>query len=132
MRPRLRFALLLEVAACFGPVGIFWVMGLVLVPFQVRAVFERGFKEGPAELILSVIAGGIGLFGLAVVLRSIFFNKDLLVNPLFIIVMVVVGLAPLIPLILSGSVGWAIVGALPVLGTAHVLFLARRFLFRDG
>ncbi len=130
MRTALRTLLLIEMVVCFGPMTVMLMIGTLLVPIQVIALFaEPLLWEGPAEVIGLVLCGSIGLVTLLLLLDKIFDKTATVRRPWLVLAGAIVGMLALIEPLTSPSVGWRILAAMPLVAGLHVLFLGRRLLF---
>jgi len=131
MRAVLRALLLLEVLVCFGPMTLMLMMGALLVPVQVFALFDEPLLwEGPVQVIGSVLCGAAGLGTLIVLLSKLFeaSETDGIKRPWLVFGGALIGAIPLIDPLTSPIVAWRILGAMPIVAGVHVLILTRRFL----
>jgi len=131
MRWTTKTLLCLEVVVCFAPVVVLLLLGVLLVPMQFVAInHEPLMWRGSASLLASIACGGIGLVTLVFMLGSIFFRRKPLASPWLICTGVAIGALPIVPMAVYGDPwGWKLVGALPLLATAHILYLGRAMLF---
>ena len=132
MRAPLKTLLVLELLVCFGPMTLMLMIGALLIPIQVAALFyEPLLWDGPVEVIGSVLCGAVGL-GTLLFLLGMLFEKsaaDTVKTPLLVLAGAIVGVIPLIDVVTSPSLGWRIAGAMPIVSGLHVMFLSRRMLF---
>jgi hypothetical protein len=121
-----RSLLIAEIFVCFAPVTALLSVGAVMVPFQFYAIaLEPLLWEGPAGLVACVTAGLIGLCTLLFVLSRLLSKPRPFERPVRILIGVLIGAAPLFYFALSGDGPMLIVVILPLLSTAHVLYLSR-------
>ena len=124
----LKALLLIEALVCFSPAAVILLIGAFMVPFQLAMLrAEPLLTGGPVYLISSVLAGFVGLGTLAYVLRSVLRGVPIQL-PIPVLGGVLVGLLPLWAIIAGDSTGLRIVAILPIVGTAHILFVSRRLL----
>lgn len=132
MHPALKTLLIIEVAVCFGPLVLWWGMGVVFVGIQVIGLFYS-FKEVALGLLMVsalVAAGAVGLMALLEVLRYIFNPSAALMNPKVTLLFVVIGLAPVFWMIYDVPwTPWILIGLVPMVATIHIVYLARQYLF---
>jgi hypothetical protein len=123
--------LCLEIVVCFAPVVLVLLLGVLLVPIQFVAInHEPLLWRGSATLLASVACGGIGLVTLFFMVGSIFFRRKSIASPWLICTGVALGALPIVPMAVYGDPwGWRVVGILPLVATAHILYLGRRILF---
>jgi hypothetical protein len=131
MRSVLRTLLLVEVVVCFGPMTVMLMMGALLVPIQVVALFiEPLLWEGPAEVIGMVVCGSIGLITMLFLLDTVFEETATVKRPWLVFAGASMGVISLVEPLTSPTVAWRVLGAMPIIAGMHVLFLSRRLLFR--
>jgi hypothetical protein len=131
MRDTTRFLLKLELLFCFGPCTAMLMAGAAM---SSHALIKG--SEGSILFLLFVLCGAIGLWTLLLVVSALFFNKETIENPKRIVFGVLLGAAPLIYLVIDelssgGEVQWGLFTAvvvLPLLSTAHILYLSRNLL----
>lgn len=132
MHVALKALLILEVIVCFGPLILWWGMGLVFVGIQFIGLFYS-FKEAALGLLMVsalVAAGTIGLMALLEVVRSIFNPLASLMNPKVTLLFAVIGLMPVIWIVGEGEwATWKLIGVVAMIGTLHIVFLGRHYLF---
>ena len=120
--------LLLEVAVCFLPLTLLLLLGALMVPFQVG--FLMMGELGSLYVIGAVLAGLAGLVALFIVLRWLLFRP---VNPFerrWTLALMCLGILPVLPIAVAGDTWfWKILGAVPLLCSAHLAYLAREYLF---
>jgi hypothetical protein len=130
LRAVFRTLLLIEVVVCFGPMTVMLLVGALLVPIQVIALFiEPLLWEGPAEVIGMVLSGSVGLMTLLFLLDKLFDEMATVKRPWLVLAGAVIGMIPLVEPLTSPTVAWQILAAMPIAAGLHVLFLSRRLLF---
>lgn len=135
MRGWARSLLLVEILVCFLPCALLLLMGAVMLPMQVVFLFEEPLNwEGAAEVVLSVACGVIGLCALFFVVSRLLSGSERIEKPVPVLGGVLIGAAPLLRSLLlvlpaGGDADWwtlTFTVVLPLLATAHVLFLSRK------
>jgi hypothetical protein len=122
---RMKAVLVAEVVICFGPAAALLLLGALMVPLQLRAfVAEPVLSAGPVQVILLVIAGFIGLGALLFLLQKLF-RDDTIERPIPVLAAVLLGTAALLPIVMGDSALMRMVALLPLVATAHILFLSR-------
>jgi len=132
MRALFKTLLVLEVAVCFGPMTLMLMIGALLIPIQVIALFLEPFHwEGPVQVLGSVLCGAVGLGTLFLLLDKLFSapGTATIERPRLVLVGAIVGIIPLLDVVTSPSLVGRIVGAMPIVSGLHLLFLSRRILF---
>ena len=132
MRGACKTLLMLEILMCFGPMTLMLMIGALLIPIQIAAlIYEPLLWDGPVEVIGSVLCGVVGLATLLFLLSKLFEASSAapVKRPLLVFAGAIVGSIPLLDVVTSGSLGWQIVGAMPIVSGLHVVFLSRRILF---
>jgi hypothetical protein len=132
MRAALKRLLILEVVICFGPLILWWGMGLIFFGVQIVGLFHDFNEVAPGALLVFalVAAGAIGLMALLEVLRSIFNPSASLMNPKVTLLFAGIGLAPVV-WIVGGVpwVPWMLIGLVPMVATIHMVYRGRHYLF---
>jgi predicted membrane channel-forming protein YqfA (hemolysin III family) len=120
--------LLLEVAICFLPMTLLLLLGVLMVPSQLGFVIAG---EWSGMFLIAIVLMGIsGLVALFIVLRWLLIRPSHPLNARFVLLLMCLGILPLLPYAFAGdTVTWRVVGALPLICTAHVAYLAREYLF---
>ena len=129
MTPRAKALVMVEVLICFGPVSVLLILGLLIV--LVSLVMDPSHAAGNLDGLAMVIGGILGLIGLGALLRTVFSGKPPRMSRRVILVFTALGMASLLPLVI-GSVDilwWRLIGLLPMLAAAHLIYLARANLF---
>jgi len=132
MRPVLKMFLIIEVAVCFGPLILWWGMGLVMAALQIGMLFHDFAEVAPSALLVFALvgAGTVGLMALLEVLRSLFDPSASLMNPNITLLFVVIGLMPVIWMIYDAPwTPWILIGLVPMVATVHIIYLGRQYLF---
>lgn len=129
MRDRSRLLLIVEVLVCFAPAGAMLLIGAFMLPFQVSFLLKDPLSwEGPLTVICSVIGGLAGSGALLYVLYRLFHDDRPIERPIPVLIGMALGIAPLIPW--TGADGaLRLVALLPLICSAHIIFLSRRLLF---
>jgi hypothetical protein len=122
--------LFVEAVVCFGPAALFLPIGVMMVPLQIFVLFRTSEPwEGPLWLIGMVTGGLAGMIALCFVLAKLWDNSRI-ERPRLVLLGTAMGVAALVSY--AGGVPDSPVGAvvlgLPLLATAHILFLARDLL----
>ena len=118
--------LILEAVLCFGPVGAFLLLGVLMSPVWLIAALT-----GHPSMFLMTLGGAAGAYGLFSVLNKIIQPETDAPRPLIVWVCIAAGLCTLIPVtirFLNPNVLWLTLGA-PILATLHFMYLARQYLF---
>jgi hypothetical protein len=121
--------LLIEALVCFGPVGAFLALGVMTSPIWLIAALT-----GQPAMLLAVVGGCVGGFGLATLLTKIILPEAKVARASLVWVSIPVGFSALVPTaveFLNPDVLWLTVGA-PAFATAHFVYLARSYLFGRG
>jgi hypothetical protein len=132
--------LLLEVAACFGPITGMWLLGVLMAPFMLPDALKGEF--GALMTMFMVIAGTGGLVALCQVVKW-FFQPEGRMDRRWVLALMVIILLPLATVAIGESVDqwtkmrtsrrtdwWPVVMfTMPVLCSAHLVYLARGYLF---
>lgn len=123
--------LLIEVLICFGPMAIFLMLGITLVPIQFDALHRQPLLwEGPASVIGSVFCGMVGLVTLIYFLGLLFTSGSRPSRPTLVCLGVALGLLPVITFTISSDmIGLRILSLLPIAASLHILYLSRHRLF---
>jgi hypothetical protein len=130
LRPLTKVLVCVEVVVCFAPLLPVLLMGALLIPMQfVFLSHEPLLWRGSASLMASVACGAIGLVTLLFVLGKLLFGGTAIRSPWVIFIGVALGMLPIVPMAVSGDGWWRLFGALPLVASAHLLFLARGMLF---
>jgi hypothetical protein len=79
-----------------------------------------------------VLCGAIGLWSLVVLLGRVFGDPRRIEYPALVLAGAVIGALPLMDVVTSPSVLWRVAGAMPLVSTAHIIFLGRKSLFGSG
>ncbi len=119
---------LLEAVVCFGPLVVLLGLGLVQLPL----VFAAGEPQAFAWLFTALLIGGFcGLWALTKLLLILTRPQRQEVSPKAVVLMLLVGLVCLLGFFwrwqLTPSAAFMLV-FLPLVGSAHFLFLARGYL----
>ncbi len=127
----LKLVLVLEVVICFVPMAVLLLLGLLLTPLQFIALEREPLLwQGPVYLVGSVVFGSFGLATMAYVLWKLLRGADAIATPELVVLGAVIGVIPIVPMaIFAEPWGWKVTAILPLVVSAHVLFLARRFVF---
>jgi hypothetical protein len=128
--------LLIEVAVCFAPALLVLALGVIMLPVQIWFLFTRAGEDGTvgAIAVIALVAGGIaGTIALANVLLRILRPPSNFLARGWTLVGILAGAATLMPYALGpvDSVGWRLVGWMPLLCTFHLIYLSRGFLFTN-
>ena len=131
MRWTSKVLLCVEVVVCFAPVVLMLLLGVLLVPIQFVAINHEPLTwRDSATLLASVACGGIGLVTLSFTLGTIFFRRKPIAGAWLVCTGVALGALPIVPWVVYGDTWlWRLFGLLPLLATAHILYLGRGLLF---
>jgi hypothetical protein len=136
LRASTKILLTIEVVVCFAPIVLLLVVGVALTPMQSPVAIAEPLDWRSAVSVIGQVACGlIGFATLIYVLGKLFSGHGSISRPTLVCIGAALGALALVPLLLANSVGWKLVGLLPLAVAAHILFLARRMLFsswRDG
>lgn len=121
---------LLEAVVCFGPLVILLGLGLLQLPL----VFAEDQPQGAAWLFSGLLLGGFcGLWGVSQLVLRVIQPQRQVGSPRAIVLMLLLGIGCLLGFYwrwqLSPSATLMLI-VLPLLGSAHFLFLARDYLVR--
>tara|TARA_Y100000748_G_scaffold234895_2_gene198855 strand:- start:1510 stop:1998 length:489 start_codon:yes stop_codon:yes gene_type:complete len=121
---------LLEAVVCFGPLVILLGLGLLQLPL----VFAEDQPQGAAWLFSALLLGGFcGLWGVSQLVLRVIQPQRQVGSPRAIVLMLLLGIGCLLGFYgrwqLSPSATLMLI-VLPLLGSAHFLFLARDYLVR--
>ena len=109
LRAVLRTLLLVEIVVCFGPMTVMLMMGALLIPVQVIALFaEPLLWEGPVEVIGMVLSGAVGLGTLLFLLDKLFDETATVKRPWLVFAGAIIGMLSLIEPLTSPMVAWRI------------------------
>ena len=135
MKPATRFLLQLEAAVCFAPAAVLLLLGLIALPSQLYFLFANADEHiGVTLLLAAVTLGGIaGLVALTNLLSWIMNPSSSFMGRWWTLAGAVVGGAALLPYTIGpvDSHWWRLVGLLPLICSAHLIYLGRDFLFTD-
>ena len=126
--------LLAEIAVCFIPISILLWLGIVMLPMQVwyLATTEAVHFTGALLLVAYVAAGICGLIALYCVMRWLLYGIRANLRPKIVLFLMCVGLTPLIFVALHPEAEWKFMVVLPLICSAHLLWLSRDYLFVDA
>ena len=124
--------LVIELVVCFGPAALQWLLGMIIIPLTL--IYGPKYELGTLLALASVVAGTLGLYALLTVTTMIFSGKPSKHSPRVLLTFALIGLVPLLPLALgtTDSPWWRLVGLLPFVGAAHLIYLAREQLFMSS
>ena len=151
----LKAAFCLELVVCFGPAMSLLILGVMMLPLWVASLGVAVLKSlglvavvdsGPgglwASLVLigAVVTGVFGVLGVARLVYLLLRPGGVLPRPYATLGLVIAGILGLClyngvvqPTDLETEpVAFALLFALPLLGTAHLLYLARRSIWSPG
>jgi hypothetical protein len=121
MRRTARILLVAEVIVCFAPITLVLVLGVIITPLQAGLMVAG---EPMALLILLVVGAGVGgLVALNAVVQWILRRPTDLMKPRVVRILASLGILALLPFATS----W--VGILPLICSAHLMYLARAYVF---
>ncbi len=128
-----KFLVIVEVAVCFIPVSLIWLISLVLTPFQLQILFIDGFDSegasGSMLVILSTVAGFCGLTAVFGVLMQLFHPEANLIPPRALLLLGSIGFVPLAYFTFTSEGVGPLVFGIPMLVGVHLAYLARNRLF---
>jgi hypothetical protein len=133
MRGLARQLLAFEILICFLPNSLLLLVGMVLLPMQVRFRLQNSlYWEGSVLTIAMVACGIAGLCSLVSVVSALFAGRERIESPVPVLGGVVLGAAPLLcqfVLVLAEGVSWDglwfVLIVMPLVATAHILYLSR-------
>ena len=121
---------LLEAIVCFGSLVLLLGMGLVALP----AAFAGGAHSQFAwQLVTMLTLGFIGLWGLTQLVLKVVYPQRQVAAPQAIVITLLMGIASLLifhQLMALSRAATTTLVVLPLLGSAHFLFLGRDYLVR--
>jgi len=144
MRGWARGLLLVEIFVCFTPCMLMLLVGTMMVPTQLFFLFREPLDWlGAAWLLFSVAGGIVGLLTLIFVVSRLLGHRENFARPVVLLGGILAGIAPLlltlvIAVVATGEVEWGtltVTTVLPLLASAHILFLSRHLLlasFREA
>jgi hypothetical protein len=123
--------LLLELTICFAPVAILLFLGMFIIPMGL--IFGPTLELGNLAALAMVVAGALGMHALLTVVSALMSGKRPKLSPRLILIFAAIGCVPLLPIVIGrvDSSWWRLVGLLPLLAGAHVIYLARAHLFEQ-
>jgi len=130
MKPIYRILILLEVVLCFGPATIMLALGSLFIPATILGV--SSIQAQSILLLLPIVGGALGLVALICIVLHIFNPTKGYIKPAKMRVFILCGLFAIISsfLMLGGNkYGWVFY-LLPILGTLHLTYLGRAYVFR--
>jgi hypothetical protein len=127
-----RSLLPVEVTVCFLPICVLLFLGILMVPMQV-AYLATPRVEYPSALLslVSFVAAGVaGLVALCFVMRWLMYGIRAGLNPKIVVLLMCAGALPLIYFAAEtdGFLG-RLFYLLPLLCTAHLVWLSQSYLF---
>jgi hypothetical protein len=134
MRGWARWLLLVEIFVCFAPCTLMLLVGAMMVPMQLFFLFREPLDWlGVTWVLFSVAGGSVGLLTLIFVVSRLLGSRENFERPVAMLGGILAGLAPLllnllIAVIATGEVEWGtltVTTVLPLLASAHILFLSR-------
>jgi hypothetical protein len=134
MTKTFKMLLALEAVVCFGPVAFFLPIGVLMLPMQIAELFRHPEHwQDHLSLVGLVICGVAGMTALCFVVAKLWDNSRI-ERPLLVLAGTAMGVAGLVGYTngISDDSVWVVLGALPLLATAHILFLARNLLCHSG
>lgn len=135
--------LVLEVPICFGPALVGLIVGFMFLPNQLGLLFggdllSRDWLQ-TLSIVWTTIIGWAGMFALLIVLIKIFSPTSAVPNNKFILGIIILSSITLVfgPLgpFSSHKLGFNVLlfsTFLPLLGTVHIAYLARHYLFSQS
>ena len=127
-----KIILLLETIACFGPITLLLILGVIGTPFVVLASVDQNQNW---LFWLSVPLGLIGLYGAFQLIIKVLDPDINISSPKKLRLMLVSGiLAIAIHLSFNYRVGlfYILIVLLPLFATAHFTYMARGYVFNKG
>ena len=125
-----RVLLVIELIVCFAPATILLLLGAMIIPIGIVAAAFRGVFL--AQYFLSValiVAGVLGMVGLLALASLIGLGTPTRISNRAILALALTGAAALMPMVVSDSQWWRLIGVLPILASLHLIYLARGQLF---
>lgn len=121
---------LVEAVMCFASLVLLLGMGLVALPLAFAEGADRTFAW---QLVAMLVAGFIGLWGITQLVLKVTYPAREVARPQAIVITILVGIGALLAcyelLILSPAATMLMV-IMPLVGSAHFLFLGRHYLVR--
>jgi hypothetical protein len=129
MRANLKVLLVIELFVCFAPATLLLFFGLLFLPVS----FVINPQLGNLDALAMVVGGLCGIVGIVVVVAALLSDKRPRLSTATILVLAALGVASLLPLVVGSvdSLSWRLLGLLPILAGAHVIYLARSLLFKS-
>jgi hypothetical protein len=128
-----RIFVIAEVLLCFVPLAGMVCLGILFAPFAVLDMLKGHFKSMMS--VVFVALGIAGLIALVQVLKWLFGRQTVLLGRWWTIGLMLLGLLP-VAVIFHDAIFdpmqhrfMVLVGAAPILVTAHLAYLARQYLF---
>lgn len=125
--------LLVEVGVCFAPATLQLTLGLIVAPMQIFFLVtgETSAQFGALGFLAIVAAGICGLVALYSVMKWLLFHSATSLRPRTVVYLMCIGILPLIafaPFAVHNILG-VITVILPLVGSVHLAWLARDYLF---
>ena len=124
--------LLIEIVICFIPISYLLLLGIIMVPIQAwfLANAELESIQGPVYVFWTVAAGICGLVALVCVVRWLLFQTRANINPKIVLLLTCIGIVPVFQMALGADDLFGVLATvLPLLCSAHLVYLARAYLF---
>tara|TARA_R110002012_G_scaffold253194_5_gene432199 strand:+ start:6020 stop:6436 length:417 start_codon:yes stop_codon:yes gene_type:complete len=121
---------LLEAVLCFGSLVLLLGMGLVALPM---AFAEGAGPQFAWQLVAMLALGFIGLWGVTQLVLKVAYPQRQVAKPQAIVITLLLGIAALLlfhQLMALSRAATMMLVVLPLLGSAHFLFLGRDYLVR--
>ena len=135
MKPATKFLLQLETAVCFAPAAVLLLIGVIALPSQIYFLFASSEPHlGDTLILIPWTIGGIaGLVALTNLLSWIMNPSSSFIGRWWTLAGAAAGCAALLPYTIGpvDSHWWRLVGLMPLVCTAHLIYLGRDFLFPD-
>lgn len=122
---------LLEAVVCFGSLVVLLGLGLVALPLAFAEGADRLFGW---QLVAMLTAGVIGLWGTTQLVLKVAYPERQVAPPQAIVITLLLGIGALLgfhQLMQLSRAATLMLVVLPLLGSAHFLFLARGYLVRQ-
>jgi len=122
---------LLEAIVCFGSLVLLIGLGLVALPLAFAEGADPLFAW---QLVGMLIAGLVGLWGITQLALKVAYPQRQVASPRAIVITLLIGIGALLgfyQLMQLSSAATLTLVVLPLLGSAHFLFLAREYLVRQ-
>lgn len=128
-----KFLLAVEVIVCFAPVTIIWAIGFLISPNLIAAIAHDPINWQFSAFFLGAVACGlVGLGTLLFILNKLYRKTSRIEQPALVCTGIALGALPIVVFALSAGMSvepLGIIYLLPLIATAHILYLSRKMLF---